>query len=53
MQWLKDDFDLGRAHAMALVYIIRNGAIIGDKHVKSGGAHNDSSNTLKLDGKDN
>lgn len=48
--WLKDDFDLGRGHAMALVHVITNGAPIGDKHVNSGGTHNDDSDTLRLDG---
>lgn len=52
VSWLKDDFDLGRGHAMALVHVIKNGAGIGDKHVKSGGSHSDESNTLRLDGKD-
>lgn len=50
--WLKDDFDLGRGHAMALVHVIKHGAQISDKHVDSGGAHSDPTNTLKLDGKD-
>lgn len=50
ISWLKDDFDLGRGHAMALVYVIKNGAQIGDKHVGSGGTHNDDSDTLRLDG---
>ncbi len=52
VDWLKQDYDLGRGHAMALVYVIKNGAKIGDKHVGSGGTHSDESNTLKLDGKD-
>jgi Domain of unknown function (DUF4287) len=49
--WLKEDFGLGRGHAMALVYVIRNGAKIGNKHVGSKGVHGDKSDTLKLKGK--
>ena len=49
--WLKKDFDLGRGHAMALVFVLKNGAKIGDKHVGSTGSHRDDSHTLKLDGK--
>jgi len=51
ISWLKADFDLGRGHAMALVHIIKSGAEIGDKHVNSGGMHNDPSNKLNLKGK--
>lgn len=51
--WLKQDFDLGHGHAMALVHVIKNGASIGDKHVGSTGSHRDESNTLQLDGIDN
>ncbi|MDQ5972234.1 MAG: hypothetical protein QG553_393 [Patescibacteria group bacterium] len=50
VNWLKQDFDLGRGYAMALVHVIKNGAIISDKHVGSGGAHSDDSNQLRLDG---
>ena len=52
IDWLKNDFDLGRGHAMALVHIIKHGAEISDKHVGSTGSHRDPSTTLKLDGKD-
>jgi hypothetical protein len=52
VQWLADDFGLGRGHAMAIVHIIKHGAKISDKHVNSGATHSDPSNTLKLDGKD-
>ena len=48
--WLKEDFDLGRGHAMALVHVIKNGAEIGNKHVGSDGTHRDESDTLRLDG---
>ena len=50
VDWLKQDFDLGRGHAMALVHVIKNGAQIGTKHVDSGGTHSDASDTLRLDG---
>ena len=51
VDWLKADFDLGRGHAMALVYVIKNGAKIDSKHVGSDGVHRDESDTLWLDGK--
>ncbi len=51
LEWLKNDFGLGRGHGMALIYVIKNGAQIGDKHVNSGGTHSDPSNTLNLEGK--
>ncbi len=49
--WLKEDYDLGRGHAMAIVHVIKNGAAISDKHVGSDGTHADASNELRLDGK--
>ncbi|MBA2719313.1 MAG: DUF4287 domain-containing protein [Chloroflexi bacterium] len=52
VDWLKADYGLGRGHAMALVHVIKNGAQISDKHVDSGGAHSDPSDTLILTGKD-
>ncbi len=32
VSWLKQDYELGHGHAMALAHVIRNGAKIGDKH---------------------
>ena len=48
--WLKQDFELGHGHCMALVHVIKNGPSIGTKHVNSGGTHSDESDTLRLDG---
>ncbi len=48
--WLKQDYQLGHGHAMALVHVIKNGAKISDKHVDTGSAHSDDSNELRLDG---
>jgi hypothetical protein len=50
VDWLKDDFGLGRGHAMALVHVLKNGATISDKHVGTEGTHRDESVTLRLDG---
>jgi len=52
VEWLKEDYDLGRGHAMALVHVIKKGAEIGDKHVGSDGSHRDESNTLRLTGRE-
>jgi len=52
LQWLADEYDLGRGHGMAIVHVIKNGAKISDKHVGSGRAHSDASDTLRLDGKE-
>ncbi|MEU4580273.1 DUF4287 domain-containing protein [Nonomuraea sp. NPDC023979] len=52
VDWLKQDYDLGRGHAMALVHVIKKGPKIDAKHVGSSGSHRDASDTLWLDGKD-
>jgi hypothetical protein len=48
--WLKQDYELGQGHAMAMVHVIKNGSKISEKHVNSGGSHSDDSNELRLDG---
>jgi hypothetical protein len=35
---------------MALVHVIKNGPVVGDKHVGSEGSHRDESSVLYLDG---
>lgn len=50
--WLKDDYDVGRGHAMALFGVLKNGATISHKHVDSGTTHSDASIDLRLDGID-
>ena len=50
VDWLKEDFGIGRGHAMALVYVIKNGPRISDKHVGTDGVHRDESEVLHLDG---
>ncbi|WP_223690974.1 DUF4287 domain-containing protein [Leifsonia poae] len=51
VDWLKEDFDLGRGHAMALVHVIKKGPTITAKHVGTDTTHSDESDTLWLDGK--
>jgi len=50
LSWLKDDYDLGRGHGMALVHVIQKGPQISAKHVGTDGVHRDETDTLWLDG---
>lgn len=50
VQWLADDYGLGRGHAMAMVHVITKGPQISTKHVGSDGVHRDATDTLWLDG---
>ena len=49
-EWLKDDYGVGRGHAMAFFHVLTKGPEISDKHVGTTGAHRDESNLLRLDG---
>lgn len=49
-EWLKDDYGVGRGHAMAFVHVLTKGPQISDKHVGTTGVHRDESNLLRLDG---
>ena len=48
--WLKDEYDVGRGHAMALFGVMKNGPTVPEKHVGSTGSHRDASLELRLDG---
>lgn len=50
VEWLKQDFGIGRGHAMALVQVIKHGPKINGKHVGGTGVHRDESEVLRLDG---
>jgi len=50
VSWLAEDFQLGRGHAMAIVYVLKNGTQISKKHVGSQTTHSDTSDILRLDG---
>jgi hypothetical protein len=50
LAWLKEDYDLGRGHGMAMVHVITKGERIDAKFVGSDSVHRDESDTLWLDG---
>src|SRR6478609_2309899 len=41
LEWLRDDYGLGRGHGMAMVHVITKGPQISSKHVGSDGSHRD------------
>lgn len=51
LEWLKEDYGLGRGHGMAMVHVIKKGPRIDGAHVGSDGPHADASDLLWLDGK--
>ncbi len=50
-EWLRDDYGVGRGHAMAFFHVLKNGADISEKHVGTTGSHRDASTELHLDGR--
>lgn len=50
LDWLKEEYGLGRGHGMALVHVIKQGPTIDTKYAGATGAHSDESDTLWLDG---
>jgi hypothetical protein len=50
VDWLKEEYDVGRGHAMALYGVLKNGPVAPEKHVGTTGSHRDESATLRLDG---
>lgn len=50
VDWLKEDYGVGRGHAMALFGVLKNGPTVPEKHVGSTGSHRDESLALRLDG---
>lgn len=51
LEWLKDDYGLGRGHGMAFVHVVKNGPKIDSKFVGTDGTHRDESDLLWLDGR--
>jgi Domain of unknown function (DUF4287) len=50
VDWLKEEYGVGRGHAMALYGVLKNGPTVPEKHVGASGSHRDESLTLRLDG---
>ncbi|WP_129336591.1 DUF4287 domain-containing protein [Cellulomonas endophytica] len=49
--WFKDDYGLGRGHAMAFWHVLTKGPTIAEKHVGTDGTHRDATTELWLDGR--
>ena len=50
VDWLRDDYGVGRGHAMALFHVLKNGSTISATHVGTADPHRDESTELHLDG---
>jgi hypothetical protein len=50
VDWLREEYGVGRGHAMALYGVLKKGPTVPEKHVGSSGSHRDESLTLRLDG---
>ena len=50
VDWLREEYGVGRGHAMALYGVLKNGPTVPEKHVGSTGSHRDETSTLRLDG---
>ena len=50
VEWLKEEYGIGRGQAMAFFGVLKNGPFVPEKHVGSTGSHRDESLTLRLDG---
>jgi hypothetical protein len=51
VDWLREEYGVGRGHAMALYGVLKNGPVVPERHVGSTGSHRDDSPTLRLDGR--
>ena len=50
LEWLAQDYGLGRGHGMAMVHVITKGEQIDPKFVGTTGTHRDPKDQLWLDG---
>lgn len=50
VDWLKEEYGVGRGHAMAFYGVLKNGPVAPEQHVGSTGPHRDESAILRLDG---